>query len=200
MQNNVDLFNQTISEIKKLWSDNIKLSDFVNFPNNLILKEKPINSIAVTQIFSNWKSEGNQQTDKVHNLLSNLSNHVNWQNGYDKKDANIKFLENFGFFELIGPTGHFISSEMALYVNFINEKTYYPWHNHEAEELYFVISGEAKFDSENEDPMILKSKDTRFHKKFQPHSIITTSSKILSIVIWKNKFENVSKMIDFKKT
>ena len=175
------------------------MSDFVNWPKNLVLEEKSINKINVTTKFSNWKSKGNKQTDKVHNLLSSLSNYVKWDNGYDKKDVNKVFLENFGFFEFIGPNGHFKTSKMALYVNFIDKETYYPWHNHEAEELYFVISGEAKFDSENENAKVLKSTDTRFHKSYQPHSIITSDSKILSIVIWKNKYENVSKMVDFKK-
>ena len=38
MNNNEELFNQATNEIAKLWSDNKKLSDFVNWPNNLILK------------------------------------------------------------------------------------------------------------------------------------------------------------------
>ena len=28
------------------------------------------------------------------------------------------FLSKYGFFELIGPTGHYETSEMALYINF----------------------------------------------------------------------------------
>ena len=34
MHNKIDLFNQTINEIEKIWSINKKLSDFVNFPKN----------------------------------------------------------------------------------------------------------------------------------------------------------------------
>ena len=30
-----------------------------------------------------------------------------------------EFLNKYGFFELIGPTGHFETSDMALYVNFL---------------------------------------------------------------------------------
>ena len=45
MHNKIDLFNQTINEIEKIWSINKKLSDFVSFPKNLVLKEKSINKI-----------------------------------------------------------------------------------------------------------------------------------------------------------
>ena len=196
MLNNENLFIQTKNEIEKLWSDNKKLSDFVGWPKNLVLKEKNNNKINVTEKLSIWKSSDNHQVDKIHNLISDLSPEAYWENGYSENEVNREFLSKYGFFELIGPTGHFLTSEMALYVNFLDKNSYYPLHNHEAEELYFVVSGEAKFESENEQSKILKSTDTRFHKSYQAHSITTFDKKILSFVIWKNKFENVSKMLD----
>ena len=196
MLNNENLFIQTKDEIEKLWSNNKKLSDFVIWPKNLVLKEKNINKINVTEKLSIWKSSGNDQIDKIHNLISDLSQEVYWESGYSENEVNKEFLSKYGFFELIGPTGHFLTSEMALWVNFLDKNSYYPPHNHEAEELYFVVSGEAKFESKDEQSKILKSKDTRFHKRYQAHSITTFDKKILSFVIWKNKFENVSKMVD----
>ena len=196
MLNNENLFIQTKDEIEKLWSNNKKLSDFVIWPKNLVLKEKTINKINVTEKLSIWRSSGNSQIDKIHNLISDLSQEVYWESGYSENEVNKEFLSKYGFFELIGPTGHFLTSEMALWVNFLDKNSYYPPHNHEAEELYFVVSGEAKFESKDEQSKILKSKDTRFHKSYQAHSITTLDKKILSFVIWKNKFENVSKMLD----
>ena len=38
MLNNENLFIQTKDEIEKLWSNNKKLSDFVIWPKNLVLK------------------------------------------------------------------------------------------------------------------------------------------------------------------
>ena len=105
------------------------------------------------------------------------------------------FLSKYCFFELIGPTGHYETSEMALYVNFLDQNAYYPWHNHEAEELYFIVSGKAKFECKDQNIEILSSTKTRLHKSFQPHAITTIENQVLSFVIWKNKFENISKMI-----
>jgi hypothetical protein len=73
MLNNESLFIQTKDEIEKLWSNNKKLSDFVIWPKNLVLKEKTINKINVTEKLSIWKSSGNSQIDKIHNLISDLS-------------------------------------------------------------------------------------------------------------------------------
>ena len=196
MSNNEDIFNQTKIEIEKLWSDNKQLTNFVNWPKNLVLTNKSKNKINVTQKLSSWKSNNDEQIDKVHNLISNLAPHVNWNNGYSEDQTSKEFLDKYGFFELIGPTGHFVTTDMALYVNYLDKNSYYPWHNHEAEELYFIVSGEAKFESESEKPKILKSTDIRFHKSYEAHRITTTNKNILSFVIWKNKYENVSKILD----
>ena len=137
----------------------------------------------------------NSNTRDLHNAVKDLTSYVNWELGYDEKDVGKDFLNKYGFFELIGPTGHFQTSEMALYVNYLDKNTHYPFHNHEAEELYFVVSGEAKFESENESSEILTPTKTRFHKSYQPHSITTSNQEVLSIVIWRDKFENISKIV-----
>ena len=189
------LFNQAYIEIEKLWAKYDVLSNFTNLPKNLNLKNLKTNKLPVTDKILNFSSNMNSDTRDLHHALKDLTHFVNWEPGYGEQDVGKDFLNNYGFFELIGPTGHFETSEMALYVNYLEKNTHYPLHNHEAEELYFVLSGEAKFESANEKSELLTSTKTRFHKSFQPHAITTSNQQILSIVIWKNKFENISKII-----
>ena len=189
------LFNQAYIEIEKLWAKYDVLSNFTNLPKNLNLKNLKTNKLPVTDKILNFSSNMNSDTRDLHHALKDLTYFVNWEPGYGEQDVGKDFLNNYGFFELIGPTGHFETSEMALYVNYLEKNTHYPLHNHEAEELYFVLSGEAKFESANEKSELLTSTKTRFHKSFQPHAITTSNQQILSIVIWKNKFENISKII-----
>ena len=61
-------------------------------------------------------------------------------------------------------------------------------------ELYYIVSGEAKFEDEKGEYKILTPTETRFHKSYEPHAITTYKKQILSFVIWKNKFEKVSKI------
>ena len=190
-----DLFIGALKEIKYIWSTNQTLSNFVSLPEDLKLYNVKNNQINVTTKLASWSESDVDTNKKIHKILSSLSFHVKWENGYTEKDVNNNFLNNYGFFELIGPTGHFKTSEMALYVNYLDKNTLYPLHNHEAEELYFIISGQAKFENNNEDYEILTSNKTRFHKSFEPHAITTENKQLLSFVIWKNKFEKVSKII-----
>ena len=195
MNNTTDIFDKAKIEVQKLWANHKELSNFVNFPKNLVLKSLKSQKISVTDKLFNWNKNLNTKLLELHKAISNLSPYVNWEQGYNEKEVGKDFLNKYGFFELIGPTGHFQTSEMALYVNFLDKNAYYPWHNHEAEELYFIVSGEAKFESKNQNEEILSSTKTRFHKSYQPHAITTSDQQILSFVIWKNKFENISKIV-----
>ena len=133
MNNTQDIFNKAKNEIKKLWIDHKELSNFVTFPNNLVLKNLKPQKAPVTDKLFNWNENLNTNLTELHRAISNLSPHVNWEQGYNEKEVDKDFLNKYGFFELIGPSGHFETSEMALYVNFLDKNTYYPWHNHEAE-------------------------------------------------------------------
>ena len=195
MKKTEDLFIEALKEIKYIWSTNQTLSNFVSLPEKIKLDNVKNNQINATTKLASWSESDVTTNKKIHKILSSLSFHVKWENGYAEKDVNKNFLNNYGFFELIGPTGHFKTSKLALYVNYLDKKSFYPLHNHEAEELYFIISGEAKFENNNGDYEILTSNKTRFHKSFEPHAITTNNNQILSFVIWKNKFEKVSKII-----
>ena len=194
MSNTENIFNNAKNEIEKLWNSNRVLSNFVKFPKNLLLKDLKINKIPVTDKLLKWNLNLNTKLIELHKSISKLSPYVNWEHGYKEKEVEKDFLNRYGFFELIGPSGHFKTSEMALYVNYLCKNAYYPWHNHDAEELYFIVSGKAKFESKDQNTEILSSTNTRLHKSFESHAITTDENPVLSFVIWKNKFENVSKL------
>ena len=79
---------------------------------------------------------------------------------------------------------------------FFDKETYYTWHNHEAEELYFLISGSAKFESKEDEPEILYKRQSRFHKSFQPHSLTTLDSKCLCLVVWRDKLNSEVNVVE----
>ena len=184
----VEFYDKQLDLVQKLWDNQNELSDFVKFPDNLILKNIKSKKVPITNRLLNWKNNINTNHKDVHLAISALSPYAKWEQGYDEKDVGNDFLNKYGFFELIGPTGHYETSEMAFYVNFFDINAYYPWHNHEAEELYFIVSGKAKFECEDQDVEILSSTKTRLHKSFQPHAITTIENQVLSFVIWKNKW------------
>ncbi|MDC0481676.1 dimethylsulfonioproprionate lyase family protein, partial [Candidatus Pelagibacter sp.] len=163
-------------------------------PKDLIYNEVQPNYILPAKKLENWQSHS-LETMKVHNIIKQLSPYVNWKQTYEEKDVGKAFLEKYGYFELFGPTGHFLTNKMSLFVFFVDAESYYTWHNHEAEELYFVLSGSAKFESKSDESNTLIPLKTRFHKSFQPHSLTTYHEKCLALVIWRDKLNSEIKVV-----
>jgi len=183
------LFKNLKKEIYKLWEKNLVLSNFTKLPKDLIYNELQSNIIEPAKKLKTWKSNS-AKTGKIHDIIRELIPYISWKQTYEEKDVGKSFLEKYGYFELFGSTGHFLTKEMSLYVIFFDANNFYTWHNHEADELYFVLSGSAKFESVGDKSEILTSMKTRFHKSFQPHSLTTYNEKCLSLVIWRDKLES----------
>jgi hypothetical protein len=64
---------------------------------------------------------------------------------------------------LIGSTSHFRSHQCNAYVVYWGPDLFYPAHCHEAEELYFVISGKAIFAADGTAPKELGLTHQTFH-------------------------------------
>ena len=184
-----DLFNKIYDELDLLWKKNSILSNFVELPQDLNFNNRESNYIKSAKKFNNWKID-TKKNRNIHNLIRELSPKINWKQNYSEMDVGKKFLENFCYFEFIGPDGIFISKEISVYFIFFDKNTFYTWHHHEAEEIYFVLSGKAKFESYGDKSEILGPNQSRFHKSFQPHSLTTQEDKCLSIVVWRDKLDS----------
>ena len=92
------------------------------------------------------------------------------------------FLDNYAYFELIGPTGHFRSDQCSAFIGYWGPGLFYPAHHHASEELYFVLAGHALFESDGDSPATLGPAAHRFHASHQPHAMTTTYSAILTLV------------------
>ena len=189
------LFNNLKKEIFLLWSNYKNLNEFIKLPKSLKYNNIPKNKLVSVKVLESWE-ENDSSIKPIHKLIKEVSPYAHWKQTYDEKDVGRNFLDKFAYFELFGPTGHFLTDEMSLFVIFFDKETYYTWHNHEAEELYFVISGSAKFESKDDESEILYKTKSRFHKSFQPHSLTTQKEKCLCFVVWRDKLNSEVKVVN----
>ena len=112
------LFIDLKKEIYQLWENNLELSNFTKLPKDLIYNEVQPNYIFPAKKLENWQSHS-LETMKIHNIIKQLSPYVNWKQTYEEKDVGKDFLEKYGYFELFGPTGHFLTNKMSLFVFFV---------------------------------------------------------------------------------
>ena len=101
-------------------------------------------------------------------------------------DIDFRFADRLATCEIIGYEAPFTSEEMHLYFVYLPPDTFYPWHKHPAEELYFVLSGEAIFQRENKPDQTLTSGDHIIHETQEAHAIHTTDKPLISLAVWRN--------------
>lgn len=146
---------------------------------------KPHSHLPVAGILADYEADHVGPSADLHRAVQAVAAHADWQHTYTEDEVGADFLARYGYFELIGPSGHFHSDEIRGYIAYWGDKLVYDWHLHEAEELYYIISGRALFQTEGEVPQVLMPGDIRIHKSNQPHAMTTTDSPVLTLVLWR---------------
>ena len=119
--------------------------------------------------------------------LQALAPHLEWRHTYTVDEVGQAFLDNFGWFELAGPTGHFITHQTRITVGYWGPGLTYDRHHHVAEELYTVVSGQALFLSDGDADETLGADGTRYHASNQPHALQTLEDPLLVLVFWRGE-------------
>jgi quercetin dioxygenase-like cupin family protein len=110
---------------------------------------------------------------------------AHWKRTYTEDEVGADFRARYGYFELFGPAGHVRTDQLRGYIAYWGAGLSYDWHYHEAEEIYFILAGEAEFHGENSAPVRLNPGQTRQHRANQPHAMCTHDAPVLTFVLWR---------------
>jgi hypothetical protein len=83
------------------------------------------------------------QGSKIIRLLADNRDRFHWGQTYTKEDFGREFIENYGWMELVGTRGHFVSEEIAAGFLVLGPHLHYPDHHHAAEEIYIPLTGDT---------------------------------------------------------
>ena len=170
---------------RELWTTTPSLNSFTAWPDDLVAGTAAASPAPAAAKIIAWQPVEDTITTPLHRAIQHAAPHVNWQFIYSEAQVGRHFLDNYGYFELIGPTGHFRSDKCNAYIAYWGPDLYYPAHHHASEELYFVLSGAAMFESDGDAAARLGPTEHRFHASHQPHAMTTTDSAILTLVLWR---------------
>ncbi|MEC3862642.1 dimethylsulfonioproprionate lyase family protein [Mesobacterium sp. TK19101] len=146
---------------------------------------KPPRPIPAAALLRGWADGTTDVTLALRNSVQDLADYADWRQTYTEEEVGADFLNRYGWFELVGPEGHFRSDAVRAYIAWWGENLYYPWHLHEAEELYYILAGHALFEAEGQVSTVLRAGDIRIHASNQPHAMTTTDSPVLALVLWR---------------
>lgn len=125
------------------------------------------------------------QPSLVADAVKAAASLAHWQQTYTEAEVGSDFLNRYGWFELLGPTGHFLSDTTRAYIAFWGEGLHYPMHLHEAEELYYILAGAAEFHAVGQPSVLVGPEGTQHHASNQPHAMDTRAEPVLTLVLWR---------------
>ena len=111
---------------------------------------------------------------------------AHWRETYKDTDIDADFIDRFGAFSFVGPDAPWTSADYAGFVVYMPAGLWYPRHEHPAEELYYILAGEADFLADGRPPRTVGAGGTIFHESSQPHATQTHDKPVLAYVLWRN--------------
>ena len=180
-----DVWTTLLDEARTAHAIHPALRDFCPFPDDLTRQEVTPHHINAARLM---EAEKGFTPDALGRAFIAASPQAHWRETYKGTDIGQDFLDRFGCYCLIGTGGAYRSDQMAAYVVYMPPGLHYPWHHHPAEELYFVLAGEARFMRGGEPNEVLRAGDSSFHASNQPHGMETGDHPVLAYVLWRNGF------------
>lgn len=175
-------------EAARLWHAALpEANAFCPWPTDLVWTDRAPHHIPATEQIVHHAGETSRLSAPLTHALQTLSPHLEWRLTYTAEEVGQHFLDHYGWFELAGPQGHFITHQTRITVGYWGTGLDYPRHQHLAEELYTIVSGRALFQTDGEPDEELGAEGTRLHTSHQPHALNTADSPLLVLVFWRGE-------------
>ena len=128
----------------------------------------------------------------IANHVRPFLNKLHWHQNANYNDPEL--LDSYAFTEFIGPMGNAVSKDIRFGVLLMASGTHYKRHHHPAPEIYFVLSGQARFRKDGKPWRTCTSGMFQFHDSMQPHEIETRDDQALLLYWWRGDVETMAVM------
>ena len=111
-----------------------------------------------------------------------------WEQSYSKTDGVVgdDMLSGYGFAEVIGKLGPFVSERVRSGIGVWGPGIDYPAHQHAAEEVYIVLAGSAEFMLDDGPNQARQAGDVVHVRSMRRHGFRTTGDPLVVFYIWQD--------------
>ena len=154
-----------------------------SMPRSLKQSVSPSNVKFFNTLFEN-------KSDLVQRF-ADFADQLHWrQAGFGKLPENIS--QEISVTEFIGPNGIFENPNVRIGLLLQSPEIHYPRHWHTAEELYYIISGTAKWATDDEKEKPYQPGNFVHHMPGQTHNMTTCSKPLLALWGWTGDIDGAS--------
>ena len=163
-------------------------TDLFNFLSPLAKTKE--NAPKITPATKNLKRGIETASPETRGLIELFDQHKSllyWEQTYSKKDAFISeaMLADYGYAELIGTRGPFVSDRIRCGVGIYGANITYPMHWHLAEEIYIPLSGGARYTIGDKPETRHGPGEVVFVKSNTPHEFSTDDEALVVFYLWQ---------------
>jgi mannose-6-phosphate isomerase-like protein (cupin superfamily) len=126
-------------------------------------------------------------TQAVLRAFRAQSGRLSWEQTYTAADnvVGADMLAGYAFAEIVGERGSFLSDQVRCGVGVWGPHINYPAHRHEAEEIYVVLAGSARFQLGEKQVSVASVDDVVFVPSNEVHSLRTTDEALVVLYFWQ---------------
>lgn len=117
--------------------------------------------------------------------LNRIKAALHFNQTYSVEDFGSEFLQQYGWIKFLGPDAYWHSDDLSSGLVLLGDNISYPKHWHEAEELYFPLSGSGEWYHEDYGWKTKSPGDRIFHASNIKHSVRTNGQPLLLLYIWR---------------
>lgn len=127
------------------------------------------------------------QTRALLALLEKQKSRLFWEQSYTQQDGVVSdaMLANYGFVEILGSQGPFVSERIRAGVSIYGPGIVYPRHRHQAEEIYIVLAGSAEFKVGDADGIERSANEVIFVSSNTTHGFRSGADALVIFYLWQ---------------
>ena len=149
---------------------------------------------SVLQYLADALARAPSSTTAVCTSLTALQGALHWRQNASYSDP--EFLRGYGYCELLGPAGHWLSNRISLGLLLLGPNLTYPEHLHPATELYVVLSGNAQW-RQGRDPWRRRPPASVIeHASMEPHAMRTGAEPLLAAYLWRDHLHEPARLLE----
>ena len=112
---------------------------------------------------------------------------LHWEQSYRREDGLVSdaMLDAYGFAEIIGARGPFVSDRIRAGLALLGPRVEYPQHRHVATEVYLLLSGSMRFRFDDTTQLTCRPGDVILVDSNRRHGFDTFDDPIALLYLWR---------------
>lgn len=143
--------------------------------------------LPASEMLSQRSKQGHCTTDELLLIMAANRTSLHWEQAYTREDAAVgdNMLANYGYAEIIGKQGPFVSNKVRAGIAVYGPWIDYPFHRHQAEEIYVVLAGSAQFRIAGAEPVTRRAGEVIYHGPMVSHGLHTRETPLIIFYVWQ---------------